>query len=75
MFIKAVYDAKLVLGKDIRCISFDKVNTFENLKYSYIERDPKAMGRLATTMLMERIANTSMPVRKYYMPSEIRVNL
>ena len=55
--------------------SFDKVNTFENLKYSYIERDPKAMGRLATTMLMERIANTSMPVRKYYMPSEIRVNL
>lgn len=74
-FIKAVYDSRLVLGEDIRCVSFDKVDTFEEIKYSYIERNPKEMGYLASTMLMERIADASMPFRKYYMPSEIRINL
>ena len=61
------------MKKFLKPLCFRKINTC--LKYSYIERDPKAMGHLATTMLMERIANTSMPVRKYYMPSKIRVNL
>lgn len=74
-FIKAVYDAKKILGTDIRCISFDKVNTFEDLKYSYIERDPREMGHLVATMLMERIADIGVPPRKCFMPSEIRINL
>ncbi|RGT71043.1 LacI family transcriptional regulator [Ruminococcus sp. AF18-22] len=74
-FIKAVYDARLKLGRDIQCISFDKLDTFEKLKYSYIERDPLQMGRLAATMLMERIKDPELPVRKYYMKSKIVVNV
>ena len=74
-FIKAVYDARLKLGRDIQCISFDKLDTFEKLKYSYIERDPLQMGRLAATMLMERIKDPELPARKYYMKSKIVVNV
>ncbi|MBC5689543.1 LacI family DNA-binding transcriptional regulator [Mediterraneibacter sp. NSJ-55] len=74
-FIKAVYDAKLKLGRDIHCISFDKLDTFEELKYSYIERNPLQMGRLAATMLMERIKEPELPARKYYMKSKIIVNI
>lgn len=74
-FIKAVYDAKLKLGRDIHCISFDKLDIFEELKYSYIERNPLQMGRLAATMLMERIKEPELPARKYYMKSKIIVNI
>ncbi len=74
-FIKAVYDSKLELGKDINCISFDKLDTFEELKYSYIERDPMKMGNLAATMLMERVKDPELPARKYYMPSTIKIDI
>lgn len=70
-FIKAVYDSGLKLGRDIHCMSFDKLDTFEELKYSYIERNPLQMGKLAATMLMERIKDPELPARKYYMQSKI----
>lgn len=74
-FLKAVYDSKLKLGRDINCISFDKLDTFEEIKYSYLERDPFQMGKLAAEMLMERVKNPDLPARKYYLQSKIRVNL
>lgn len=74
-FIKAVYDSKLKLGRDIHCVSFDKIDSFEELKYSFIERDPVEMGKLASTMLMERIKNPKLPSRKYYMQTKIRVDV
>ena len=74
-FIKAVYDSGMVLGRDITCISFDKLDTFEELKYSYLERNPMEMGRMAATMLMERIQDPKLPTRKYYLQSKIKMNL
>lgn len=74
-FIKAVYDSGMVLGRDITCISFDKLDTFEELKYSYLERNPMEMGRMAATMLMERIQDPKLPTRRYYLQSKIKMNL
>lgn len=74
-FIKAVYDAGMELGKDIACISFDKLDTFEELKYSYLERNPMEMGRMAATLLMERVQDPKLPPRKYYLQSKIKMNI
>ena len=72
-FIKAVYDSGLKLGEDIDCVSFDKINSFEELNYNYIERDPRKMGTLAAEMLLNRTLNPELPTRKYYMPYKVRI--
>lgn len=71
-FMQAVVDKGLELGKDIECVAYDKINSFEKIKYNYIERNPMEMGKIAAKMLFERIDNPDMEARKYQIPYKLR---
>lgn len=76
-FLREVFARNLVLGKEIHCIAFDRIellDTFTNLSFSYIDRSEEEMGKYAAQMLLERINGMDCPVRKYIIPAKIHVN-
>lgn len=46
-FVKAIFEARMELGRDICCVGFDHVDTMDilNVDFSYVERDTINMGR------------------------------
>lgn len=78
IFLREVLNRGLVLGEDIRCAAFDRIElleTFTKLPFHYIERSEAEMGRLAAQMLMERIQGLSIPDRKCIIPAKGYDNL
>ena len=45
-----------------------------NINYSYIERDAVNMGRMTIQMLLDRMANPSLPRREYIIPATLVLN-
>ena len=72
-FIKAIFEVKMRLGKDICCIGFDYVDAFDilNIGFSYVERDTINMGRMAMHMLMDRIAQPDLPRREHIISASL----
>lgn len=72
-FIKAIFEVKMRLGKDICCIGFDHVDAFDilNIGFSYVERDTINMGRMAMHMLMDRIAQPDLPRREHIISASL----
>ena len=75
-FFKAVLEEKLVLGQDIFCMAFDKLEQFDmfGLNYSYLERNPWEMGKAAMEMLLERLKNPSILCTRKIIPFHIIMN-
>ena len=75
-FLKAIFEEKFQLSRDICCIGFDKVEALNilNINYSYIERDAVNMGRMTIQMLLDRMANPSLPRREYIIPATLVLN-
>ena len=73
-FLQALYEKGKVLGQDIDCVAFDSVSTFGSVKYSYLDRDPGDIGETAIRMLLERIQQPDIAIRKYYVPVSIVMN-
>ena len=72
-FIKACIEEKVELEKDVSVMAFDKLDEYDifGLKYNRLERDPRAMGRMAAGMLMTRIQHPDMPCSRKIIPSKI----
>lgn len=72
-FLKAAFELGLVLEKDISCMAFDRLDFIEmfDLKYNYLERAPKSMGRSAVQLLLDRIEKPDMPVTRQLIPYRV----
>ena len=72
-FIKACIEEKVELEKDVSVMAFDKLDEYDifGLKYNRLERDPRAMGRMAAGMLVTRIQYPDMPRSRKIIPSKI----
>lgn len=72
-FIKACIEEKVELEKDVSVMAFDKLDEYDifGLKYNRLERDPRAMGRMAAGMLVTRMQYPDMPRSRKIIPSKI----
>ena len=72
MFLKAVFDQKMVLGRDITCIGFDRIGICDiitNLPFSYVARSEVEMGRVAANLLFERLESDTLIQKEYLIPA------
>lgn len=72
-FVKAIFEARMELGRDICCVGFDHVDTMDilNVDFSYVERDTINMGRMAMQMLLDRIEQPMLPRREHIIPAHL----
>lgn len=78
IFLREVLNRGLVLGQDIMCTAFDRIElleTFTKLPFCYIDRSEADMGRIAAQMLMERIEGLSIPDRCCIIPAKLYENV
>ena len=75
-FVRAVLEKNLVLGRDVHCMAFDKLEQFDmfKLKYSYLERNPWEMGRIAMELLLERLKNPEILCTRKIIPYHIVID-
>ncbi len=72
-FIKAAREKKIKLGHDIAAIGIDHVEVLDILDYnfSYVTRDTVEMGRVAISMLLNRLKNPDMQRNFRIMPYKL----
>ncbi|WP_101908296.1 LacI family DNA-binding transcriptional regulator [Marasmitruncus massiliensis] len=72
-FIKAAREKKFKLGRDIAAIGIDHVEVLDILDYnfSYVTRDTVEMGRIAISMLLNRLKNPDMQRNFRIMPYKL----
>lgn len=75
-FFKAILEKGLRPGADICCVGFDYIDVLDivDLKYSYVERNAQAMGRIAMQMLLERSEQPILARREHIIPAELILN-
>lgn len=72
-FLHALMESGLRLGEDICCIGFDHIEALEilNIRYSYVDRDARNMGKIAMQMLLERIRRPTPGRREHIIPAQM----
>ncbi|MDO4275803.1 MAG: LacI family DNA-binding transcriptional regulator [Eubacteriales bacterium] len=72
-FLKALWETPLILGEDIVCVGFDKLELLDYMKinFNYVDRSEIEMGQLAAEMLLERINNDLFISREYIIPAKL----
>lgn len=75
-FLKALYERSERLGEEIACIGLDRIEALDimGIKFNYIERDARQMGRRAIGLLNERIANPGNPLKQVILAAILRIN-
>lgn len=71
-FFKALFEAKLVPGKDVRCMGFDYVDALNVLdfEYAYLDRQTVQTGEMAMQMLLDHFEREITSRREYLTPAQ-----
>ncbi|TDO85900.1 LacI family transcriptional regulator [Halanaerobium saccharolyticum] len=74
-FLRAVFEKNLKIPEDIAFVVFDKVAGQElfNMKYSYVERDVRKMGKKAMELLLKRFEHPDKPYEKVIIDSKLKL--
>ena len=70
-FFKALFEAHLVPGKDVRCMGFDYVDALDVLdfEYVYLDRQTVKTGEMAMQMLLDHFEREITSRREYLTPA------
>lgn len=72
-FFKAIFEAGIMPGRDIRCVGFDYMDGLDifNFEYTYLDRQMAKTGIMAMQMLLDRFHQKIESRREFIIPAKV----